>query len=415
VVTQRPPELPAHLLKQYPVWRVHKYNGIDMKPVPVAYWNPVVPVAVPETTTPAPVRFPFLNKLVNPLFGSAAPVVAPVVPPPFVYPPVPEEAITTTTTQEPATAVDLLLLAKLIGVTDPRTLPTLEEAGNLLGTTTERETLEAIKELIQTKDGLDLIRSYIRNNPRTSPDIESRQFIVDGSEPEPLPQTWLSTSGIPSGLDRATKDLELAHTIASNTEAPGFLGKLKGLRRFFSFASAKEIPIPTTPASSLIIKTVPEQQVETFALPTIPALAVPNLGMQGLPNLPQIPKIYLPKYLPSNNGKYTYVKYPPTSFDPVPQFTQKHEAQHNVLTQYQMPANTEVFSFTDTDGSLGVADYNNQLRRSGVVPVRNAEEFYAEGKVFKADSEAMDLFIQTPETPKAALVYGQAAEVPVKV
>jgi hypothetical protein len=502
--TQPKVELPVvnnHIEQNHPIWKVHKYNGIALKPltyipsanvlnqqlqqypIPVPHLNqiqqkpPVLPAAVPinnlPPATPAPAKT-FLQRIVRPFFGSSvpeSPVLLPQPPPnpiftnvqQFLPPPqafipnIPLNQLVYTASSTPvpfgthkefSTTLDLVALARELGVSGNQ-LPSLEEAGNLLGTTTQDETIDAIKELIQTKDGLDLIRSYIKSNS-----IESRQFIVDASpqnQPtfskqqefyqvaaphQPLPQSLRSISGIPSGLDRLNKDLTIARTVIP-TVSPnsGLLGRLSQVRNFFSFNNPLMpiVQLSTTPTPEvvsvanvekpLIIKTVDEypQRIEGIALPQLPVLRAPAIaGLNQLPFMPSMPNVLIPKYLPyEKTGKYMYAKYPQNGFDPFPGFSPMKEANTNVLHQYKLPTNEPTKSYNLQDnseifGKIGNSQQINQLtqRRSGFEPVRNADQFYAEGKMYTANPDMISFNTQSSEgrmlgEPKMTLVYSK--------
>lgn len=105
-----------------PAFRFHKYNGLRLQPIPI---NKIPglkdPNALPETQT----RNPYPQDLQN--------------------------------------LIDSL---KKVGITN---IPSLKDASVLLGTNTDKETVNAILELAATEDGLELIKTYLSTSQQQPP------------------------------------------------------------------------------------------------------------------------------------------------------------------------------------------------------------------------------------------------------
>lgn len=135
----------------YPVWHVHKYQGMRLQPLPIslvhdnvgtvqgnaAFYQGNANAGQDNTEAVDPVQ----NHVDIPDTESRLPPVDPQI--------------------QSWLTPELIKMAREYGVTDFSKAPSLEEAMNLLGTTTKEETVEAVKEFAATEDGRNLIRQYI--------------------------------------------------------------------------------------------------------------------------------------------------------------------------------------------------------------------------------------------------------------
>lgn len=93
--------LPTNPAPLYPIWKIHKYNGVHLKPVPLSS-IPYAKVSVATPSTSAPKK--------------------------------------------------------------SQVLPSLEQVKLILGTTSDTETINALKELASTRNGLEMIAGFIKAN-----------------------------------------------------------------------------------------------------------------------------------------------------------------------------------------------------------------------------------------------------------
>lgn len=323
---------------QYPIWRVHKYNGVHLAPLPVH-------------VVPAP-NLPSTN-----LHATTVVETAPIAADADILPEIESDSDTTADDDTPKkqstppNPLELLKLARDLGVTDFSKIPDLNEIGSLLGTTTPEETIEAIKEFAATEDGRQLIRDYIQgqstseNNDVAASEINENYDLQKGSETNLIPQILggNSNGGSPFPLNLLTNQQRSASTAEEvNDEGvdsdEGTTPRSSVLERIGQWTSAlnpfagrQEIPIPpigtdvnnaenTIQYSEPIEPTVPLPSLPKLPLlPNIPAL---NQPLPELPNI-RIPLQYASPYplLPQSNGngQYVRVKLPLAGFNPTPQ------------------------------------------------------------------------------------------------
>lgn len=153
-------------LANYPIWRVHKYNGIHLIPLPYQVAHPASALQTKsEQITPVVIadhrqRNGEIDSINGPVVSSPQ-ITESITPMPQINQPT---APTTASNGNPA---NLLHLANEFGITNASQLPSLREVAGLLGTTTPEETLDAIQEIANTAEGRSLIRSYIEEQDRS--------------------------------------------------------------------------------------------------------------------------------------------------------------------------------------------------------------------------------------------------------
>lgn len=173
---------------------------------------------------------------------------------------------------------DLIQLGLMLGITDPSQLPSIDEAMNLLGTSSREETIREIRELASTPEGLNLIKMFVGNSDsgaasenvpfvvNPTGDVQPRQHVIP-NEPinynrnvqqispqqfqfvqnqnknipqgyylvprpgrysqneviqqqqprRPLTTSLLSLTGIPSAINRGLIDYEISQSIVPNS------------------------------------------------------------------------------------------------------------------------------------------------------------------------------------------------------
>lgn len=156
-----------NIVYHYPIWRVHKYNGIDLKPIPVSL--------LPAHLQPAPATE-----------SETAPAAEPVgyVQPSELDPQTTGYEIAEGSERFERTIPDeLRKIAIMLGIPDFSKLPSLEDAMNLLGATTQEETISIIKELAATESGRELIKQFLQGNNDADGDetdgAEEQQQLTD--------------------------------------------------------------------------------------------------------------------------------------------------------------------------------------------------------------------------------------------
>lgn len=170
---------------QYPVWRVHKYHGLNLQPLPISLvqgasgYQTVDGQTVNQEIEPVPVVDQEVDAQFSP---ESQPQFPPQFPPQFASQ-FPSQQLPQQLPQQPPASSssdtwlspELIQMARLFGVTDFSNLPSLQEAMDVLGTTTREETIEAIKEFAATESGRTLIRQFVEGG-------SSQDNEVSGSE-----------------------------------------------------------------------------------------------------------------------------------------------------------------------------------------------------------------------------------------
>lgn len=142
----------------YPLWRVHKYNGLHLQPLPISYVHDGGAV---QTVNP-------IKPITNNNIDEAVPLPSPP----------------TSTPVETWLSPELIQMAQKLGVTDFSNLPSLQDAMDVLGTTTRDETIEAIKEFAGTDDGRALIKQFVGGASAADNEVAASEIEETAVEPE---------------------------------------------------------------------------------------------------------------------------------------------------------------------------------------------------------------------------------------
>lgn len=354
----------------YPIYRVHKFNGIHLNPLPISL------IAQSQFDVNGQ---PGVYTVGGGAVGAAPQQIAVpgiennLVEPEKVPAKVPVNTITTSTendddkdneeTDKPAKPLgdlkvtpELLKLAKRLGIKDISKLPSLDDAAGLLGTTTQEETVQVIMELAETEDGLALIKQYL--NTDNGDDSEAAasdsvgEYIVPRENTEDVQESSVVEAlaadpvrNLDATLDRTRVSLGLLQPYAP-TPAPTFLGRIAQFTSILNpFAGREESEIPPIGEADAveINDDDAEKEAEGVAIEEEPivvdnnSIPVPELPeLSPLPGIgalepqsvqvPQLPVIHLPAgyTLPpgyaQSGGPYIRVKLPLNGFNPTPQY-----------------------------------------------------------------------------------------------
>lgn len=137
-----------NVVYHYPIWRVHKYNGIDLKPMPVSM--------IPSHLQSSPAAD---NGAAQESESIGYVQQTELDPQTTGY-----EIAEGSERFERTTPDELRKLAIQLGFPDLSKLPSFEDAMSLLGATTPEETISIIKELAATESGRDLIKQFFQGN-----------------------------------------------------------------------------------------------------------------------------------------------------------------------------------------------------------------------------------------------------------
>lgn len=145
----------------YPIWRVHKYNGIELKQVPISLVNT-------QHLQQLHTQVPYTQQQQRHQFQQFQPNQGQ---PQHFQPGAAQQngqqfAMPNCKAKAPSAPIppELQELADQFGIKDASKLPSLEDAMGLLGTTSRAETIQTIKELAATPDGMDLIRQFLASD-----------------------------------------------------------------------------------------------------------------------------------------------------------------------------------------------------------------------------------------------------------
>lgn len=316
----------------YPIWRVHKYNGLHLQPLPVSLISGPGGVRVPR-----PVGQPlFVDKNTvsndsdnnsdddddnesNSNSGSSAGSAGSPGSDFNNYNNDNIESDSGTDVQQPPITsanipAELLSLAKEFGVTDVSKID-VAEVMNLLGTTTPEDTISTIKEIAATPQGKDLIRQFLASNDNSAAASTRVETLVP-AETVPFAQYLLPQA------PREGDDGE-------NEPSPGIFQRVGQFVNFLNpFAGGEEIPLPPNDAvvtdedDEEYVQPVLEGDYSSVPIPSLPELpALPELPGE-VPDAPQLPQVHIPTNgaLPlPGGGPYVRVRLPLAGFNPVPQ------------------------------------------------------------------------------------------------
>lgn len=361
---------------QYPIWRVHKYNGIHIKPVAGTYSQGGVQVQQPVkqgTYPPAAYDVPAQVEANVPF--------SPSQPSSFTNQNNLNNVGSNTqgsTGQKPATRpkipAELLKLANEFGIKDFSKLPSLDEAMNLLGTTTQEETIDIIKELAATEDGRNLIKQFLAPDDNEASASEQNEQVVDtptvggGFYYVPVNAAGMQQfyqipnngyvdndaagteiTGVrdfDSSINRANTDINIVQSFLKPTQDVNIFQRIAQWTNFLNPAgSDDEVPLPTNDDNETAVSEedngTGEQQVDATKghaieipqLPELPSVSIiPGLNRKNL----TVPLLYIPNHaLPSAKipGSYIRIKVPANAYRPIDQkYLHQYKGQ---LVQHQ--------------------------------------------------------------------------------
>lgn len=345
----------------YPIWRVQKYNGINLQPLPISLVHD--PSAVPTVQQTAEQYIDDDN-----------------------LPPITEEVETWLTPE-------LVQMARQFGVKDFSNVPSLEDAMDVLGTSSKDETIQAIKEFAMTESGRALIRDFVKGQNDKDNEVAASEAVEQVEDPDD-PQkvmtaefarafqntpyrlifdesdftgagenyeaqpTLMSTQYLypplqaqliqqlsgplvgsgPAQTEQESEAEDAEDAEVETTTQANLFGRISQWTSFLNpFTNRQEIPIPPVESELNYTENLnnPEnlndeyiRNQDTIKLPELPELpSLPQLPgeSQELPPLPEIhiPTRYISPYsgnLQSNNGQYVRVKLPLAGFNPTPQY-----------------------------------------------------------------------------------------------
>lgn len=326
---------------RYPIWRIHKYNGVHLQPLPVSLVRD--PNGVPN---------------VNVNIGEAVQSVENELP-----------TQVTSTPVETWLSPELVAMARQFGLSDFKNLPSLEQAMELLGTTTQEDTNAAIKEYASTEDGRNLIRQFVTTGGLSAPDdnevaaSENQEVIqtAQGAEVKASADNPVGAASITQNVFQPFSGNVLAQLASlssrpaqseqqqeidesdavETTPSPGIFSRITQWASFLNpLANRQEIPIPPSqPDVEVNVRVSPPLNLDdehianqnTVPLPQLPELpALPSIpgAEQAPPPLPQIhipvryigPKVPFTNGFPAQGGPYVRVKLPLAGFNPTPQY-----------------------------------------------------------------------------------------------
>lgn len=329
----------------YPIWRVHSYDGVHFQPIPLSFVQNAPLVHQPTTPTEnrllskkqqtfnQPINVPeiqtFLN---NGVSGNIQDVQ------PNEYP------------------QELVDLAREYGFIDISRFPSLEKIGNLLGTATQEETIETIKDLVSTQEGRDLIQQYIANgedNEVAASEVDKNVEKAEAEAAEPVDYdevkpaetnlfgNYVLHNGFPQHSfltqnplfgqlppQREQYGTKNVNKIETTTPATSYSDRIVQWANFLNPATNRqEIPIPISDLESNKDLNYVNQSSALNVVRQIPTSSVNSNSwspLQNIPGIPAMPNIYNLRYpnaqlhVGSENGQYVLVKVPLAGFNRSP-------------------------------------------------------------------------------------------------
>lgn len=352
----------------YPIWRVHKYNGVHLQPLPVSLVHDTNGVPIANGGAGA---------------GAGDNVVQSV-----------QSIDTDSPTQVTSTPVEswlspeLIQMARQFGLNDFKNLPSLEQAMELLGTTTREDTNAAIKEYATTEGGRDLIRQFVLNGGLGLQDdnevaasenwetIQTPEGVEVKASDEPVAAastqqnffqplsgnllTQLASLSARPAQSEQQQEADDSDAVETTTSASLF-GRLTQWASFLNpLTNRQEIPIPPSRADVEVRVSYPKNlndehiaNQNTVPLPPLPELApLPSIpgAEQAPPPLPNIhiPVRYIGPKVPFTNGfsgqggPYVRVKLPLAGFNPTPEYNIDPKYLHYGRNQLQQQRVSQV-------------------------------------------------------------------------
>lgn len=326
----------------YPIWRIHKYNGLHLQPIPVSLVRDANGVPVASGGVDNAVQSLQSVETDSPTQVTSTPVESWLSP-------------------------ELIEMARRFGVTDFKNLPSLQQAMDVLGTTTREDTNAAIKEYAATEEGRNLIRQFVLNgglgtqddNEVAASEVQEAVQAPDGAEAiaigepvgaastqqnvvQPFPSNIISQlasfSARPAQSEQQQQQEAEPEEVETTTRASLF-GQIARWTSFLNpFTNRQEIPIPPSSPDVEVRVSYPKNlndehiaNQNTVPLPPLPELvplpSVPG-AEQDPPQLPNvhIPARYIAPQIPYTNGfsgqggHYVRVKLPLAGFNPTPEY-----------------------------------------------------------------------------------------------
>lgn len=426
----------------YPIWRVHKYNGLHLQPLPISLVQGGVPVGTEEVSAPQS-----------------------------------SNAENTWLTPE------LVRMARELGVSDFSNLPSLQEAMDTLGTTTKEETIDIIKDFAGTEDGRALIRQFVGgtqdNDVAASETVEAvdnadnteyavedtsndadSEYVKSGDEDinaetqtyaiinnvgatgengENIDMEGAGTILFGQYLDPAIQNQLLSQVQTINENAPqttgqseaddavqtktttpaNLFGRITQWATFLNPLTGRQVvPIPETAVDTedAVQSDDETDNQQTVAIPALPGLpTLPQIpGEHPIPSLPEvhIPSHFVggvfPYVLPRGNGHYTRVQYPLSGFNPTPQFQidpNYLQFARNQLAEQNVNANAAAqgahvpISVTSTTGEQRPVQVYHRIATTVVQPTANSNQAAQPPSVPQVQQQQAVSFVQSQATP----------------
>lgn len=353
----------------HPIWRVHRYNGVHLQPLPVRFVGGV--------------------NGINAISGTGIRAPAPVGAPNFIDQNTIENipsnnndnddddddsesdsnsnsgnSNNNNNSNKPSSTIslsqippELIQIALENGITDPSQID-IEEVMNLLGTTTPEDTLETIKDIASTEDGRKLIRDFIGQNKGSASTKVETVVKPDLQAAETIPFAQFLLPQAPRSNDE------------EGESTPGIFQSVARFANFLNpFGTGEEIPLPeneevvvTDDDEEEIAQPNVDSEYATIPLPALPELPpIPELP-GAVPPLPELPQIHVPAnglvQLPPG-GPYVRVRLPLAGFNPTPQIPidprylyQLRSQQPGFGVQQRFGQNTVAQTITIPTGNL---------------------------------------------------------------
>lgn len=313
----------------YPIWRVYSYDGVHFQPIPLSFVQKM-PLGYQPTS---PTENQLSSQEQQALLNNGAS----------------QNGQHVQTNEYPQELVDL---AREYGFTDISRFPSLKQIGDLLGTTTQKETINTIKDLVSTQEGRDLIQKYIANgddNEVAASEIDENVEKAEAEAAKPVDddeikpaetnlfgnyvlhngspqQSFLTQIPLFGQIPPQTEhDME---NVDTNTPSTSYSDRIVQWANFLNPATNRqEIPFHISDLKSNKDLNVVRPAVPNAVRPisTASVNSNPLSSLQNIPGVPAMPNIYYTLRYPnahpnvgSENGQYVLVKLPLASFNRSP-------------------------------------------------------------------------------------------------
>lgn len=384
----------------YPIWRVHSYDGVHFQPIHLSFMQNTPLVHQPTSPTAnrisskgqqafnLPINVPETQTSLN---NGAS-----------------ENVQNVQTNEYPQELVDL---AREYGFTDISRFPSLREIRDLLGTTTQKETIDMIKDLVSTQEGRDLIQQYIANgddNDVAASEVEENvekteteaAEPIDNDEVEPAETNLFGNYVLHNGFPQQSfltqiplfgqfppqsgqYDRKNVDEIETTKPATSYSNRIVQWTDFLNPATNRqEIPIPISDLeSNKDLNVVKQTSAANFVRP-IPTASISSNSwtpVQNTPSFPAMPNIYTVRYpnavpnVGAENGHYVLVKLPLASFNrPSSQQQIDPNYIHYAGNQRQPAGSTDDTPINGSMPSIQSAIFTDRNRKSIQVHHRGA-------------------------------------------